>query len=366
MRENTNGTFFSSNLNSIAYNYASIDGSREYSNMIGDYDVKRTEACSEHSTATVEEFQKNQALLQSYVNSYESTTASISKLKACVDVDTMEKRFADVCCNLPGYAPCDETPLNGSLCPKNSYSGAPYKPISQYMNTEVCQLNANAWTLSNVAKFDCDKLPLCVTTCKGPKMALVKAVTKHCACTSESFLHANLLRVSIAFCIYLLTNVSRLILVSAACKLLWRQLTPGLIDCVFTSTIDAVLLLQTKATTPEDLAANPMRMGKVKVGVNSRLDNEEPLTKLEPSTASKYELRYSAGVSPAVMHNSSDHIGLSENYKEIVRQRIQRDLTNWERGAWCELFLSLIVNAPWIALLFIMNDDEIRYTPTSE
>lgn len=366
MRDKTNGTFFSSNLNSIAYNYASIDGSREYSNMIGDYDVKRTEACSERSTATVEEYEKNQALLQSYIHSYESTTASIHDLEACIDVDTMDERFSKVCCNLPGYAPCDETPLNGSLCPRNSYSRAPYKPISQYMNAEACQLNENAWILSDVAKFDCNKLPLCTTTCNGPKMALVKAVTKHCACTCESFVHANLLRVSIAFCIYLLTNVSRLILVSAACKLLWRHLTPGLIDCMFTSTIDAVLLLQTKATTPEDMAANPMRSGRVKVGVNSRLGNEEAFTAVEPSAAAKYELRYSSGISTACLHNSSDHIALSENYKQIVQKRIQGDLANWERGAWCELFLSLVINAPWIYLLYVMNDDEIRYTPTSE
>ena len=161
---------------------------------------------------------------------------NIYLMTQCLDGKTMDDLFKGACCG--AGAPYDACSAYGSddvwsnssyVCPVDSLFDSPFKPIGEYLSEDACLEPAdwNDWTLRD-AVFYCGDVPDCVVTCSGPNQELVKTVTEQCGCTIEWLFHATWFRFSIAACIYILMNASRVLFVSALCKLLWRHLSPGI------------------------------------------------------------------------------------------------------------------------------------------
>lgn len=364
VRDDTNGTFLSSNLNSVAYNYASIEGSSQYTRRIGDYDAARTEACSVYSTST--QFERKRLKLASYIESFETSASGIEKLEDCVDVESMSAEFDRVCCGLENYEPCsigDSVFHNGTFCPRDG-NGEPHLKIRDYLGG--CSSTDDAWySLNDDEDFDCDNLPLCSTTCDGPNREVVEVVTKQCACTAEYYAHSHFLRISLALLIYVLTNLSRFIFVSAACKLLWRQLTPELVDCTITSTLQGDLLI------PPRMSCGAAGVNPMAAAASSPPDDDEST---EPAKASVIvtdnnisfqEKSFSTSHSGNASMSSQKppHLEVPLGYQHLLQRKIKSEIASWERSAWLELVLALLVNVPWIVLMRLANDDDIVYTP---
>lgn len=329
----TNGTFLAANLYSVAYNYASIEGSGLYSDGIVAFDAARSDACAHHSITSVDTYNAHTLELASYVDSYATTADDVAQLRACVDLAVMDARFTQACCGLPGYDDDDECvtpPNNGSLCPQNSYTGTPYLPVGASLDAESCRAGAS-WSLVSDAQFDCEALPLCGTTCEGPNKPLLETVTERCACVFEYFVHSHCLRFAIAVCTYLLMNLSRLLAVRAGCKLMWRQLTPGMFDCLLTSDVDGNIVLV--GTGDDD-----------KVAPNPPSSVANPL--------------WSSGQGVVKPASSPDG-----KYRRAIHAQIDAVITKWELSGWLELALAVLVNVPWIVFCHSIKDHKTGYTP---
>ena len=105
-------------------------------------------------------------------------------------------------------------------------------------------------------------------------------------------------------------NVSRLLCVSALCKLAWRDTTPNTFTYV--------------ATCNED--GEPLFPGKVGDEFNS---------------------------------NAKD----TDDFKKTLKAELHRRITAWERTAILELLLAAAVNVPWIVFLLLVAQD-LEYDPT--
>lgn len=323
----TNGTFLAANLYSVAYNYASIEGSGLYSDGIVAFDAARSDACAHHSITSVDTYNAHTLELASYVDSYATTGDDVAQLRACVDLAVMDTRFAEACCGLPGYDEDDEcaAPNNGSLCPRNSYTGTPYLPVGASLDAESCWAG-ETWSLVPDAQFDCEALPLCATTCEGPNKPLLETVTERCACVFEYFVHSHCLRFAIAVCTYLLMNLSRFLAVRAGCKLMWRQLTPGMFDCLLTSDVDGNIVLSggDQGANAPSAVANPMW----------------------------------SGGQVATPASSPD-----AKYRRAIHAQIDTVITKWEWSGWLELALALLLNVPWIVFCQSVKHHKTGYTP---
>jgi hypothetical protein len=232
----TNGTFITKNLYSIAYNYASSDGNEAVFNGLSDYNVEKADYCSTFATSTQEQQSEDELYIRSLKDSQKSMRDNIYLMTQCLDGKTMDDLFKGACCG--AGAPYDACSAYGSddvwsnssyVCPVDSLFDSPFKPIGEYLSEDACLEPAdwNDWTLRD-AVFYCGDVPDCVVTCSGPNQELVKTVTEQCGCTIEWLFHATWFRFSIAACIYILMNASRVLFVSALCKLLWRHLSPGI------------------------------------------------------------------------------------------------------------------------------------------
>lgn len=57
--------------------------------------------------------------------------------------------------------------------------------------------------------FNLSAMPVCETSCSGPRASIVDSVSEQCSCMSEWFAHSSVLYFSLAVVIYLSLNVSR-------------------------------------------------------------------------------------------------------------------------------------------------------------
>ena len=298
-----NGTFVTQNLFSISYNYAAEDGNQDYFNGLEDYNLVRTDYCAEYSTSTQEQQQEDLLYLTSLKNAHASTKQDVWLMAQCVDAAAMDEKFERACCGLQGYEACSYYGYDGNsslVCPLNPVTHTPFLPLSHYLNEPACEVDSAAWALED-AVFHCDNLPECVLTCNGPEREVMKVLTEQCSCTIEWLMHSSWLKFALAFTIYALMNVSRVVFTGALSKLMWRYLSPG----VFTY----------KATCDYDGAY--IKPGFVK---------------------------------------QKDH------YQAIVRAELHKSVSRWESFAWIELVMAILVNVPWFLFLNFASAD-ITYDP---
>lgn len=241
----TNGTFVTNNLYSVSYNYAASDGNEDMFNGLSDYNVAKADYCSAYGTSTAEQQQEDELYMSSIRAAQKSARDDVNLMRECVDSKAMDLKFKKACCDKQGYDRCSsygngEEWTNSSLvCPMNEYERPhqlPFKPMSKYLREEGCNLPKTSWSEWDLkdAIFRCGDVPDCGVTCGGPNQALLRTLSEQCGCTAEWLTHASWLRTSIGACIYILMNVSRMLFVSALCKLFWRYLSPGIFTYVAT------------------------------------------------------------------------------------------------------------------------------------
>ena len=215
-----NGTFLARNVYSISYNYAAQRGHRLTAEALDAYDARRADECAQ---LAFEADQTNSlSKLAVLKASHFSTATDVSLALECFNTTALDTAWG--CC--PG---CDDD----SLCPRIR-DGTLAFPVSTYLGDAACQVDD--WTLEE-SLFDCaDDIPECTLTCGGPNKEILRGAAQRCACTLEYWIHAGVLKGTVGFLVFLLMNVSRLLLVSALGTLYWRLATPNVYT--FLSTCD--------------------------------------------------------------------------------------------------------------------------------
>jgi hypothetical protein len=261
-----NGTVLFSATYSAAYVFAVADGSQLLTRGIENYNLQSAADCTAHSTSSTKTMEGYIVSMQQANVTLESNAVNYLAMSACLNSSAVDSYFSASCCNtsLTMRANGDLSSIklyditNLDLCPSNILS-VQETLQSSFGYTLKCPLNEDTLTaytrpgqlltvssltaLSNYSslfeidgvspsestaisspdtqimtslglvdsRFDCSNLPTCAVSCEGPNHQEMHAVVKRCTCMAEWFIHAHLLQILMAVVVFILQNVSRLL-----------------------------------------------------------------------------------------------------------------------------------------------------------
>jgi len=96
-------------------------------------------------------------------------------------------------------------------------------PATSWQNAAACYAPLSPPMLD--ATFNCTDYPRCVITCTGPNQADMLSATFQTGCETEWLFHSTIFRGFMSILIYICFNISRLLIVSAVCRMQWKALT---------------------------------------------------------------------------------------------------------------------------------------------
>ncbi len=124
-----NGTFITSNIYSMVYNFAYQDGSSSLVSGMELFDTERSSRCSSLYAKTASKQNDDILQISSFSKSLEITSEKMELLEKCIDIDLANTQFESACCGEDGYSECsaNSTLTNESshVCPMDERYGDP-------------------------------------------------------------------------------------------------------------------------------------------------------------------------------------------------------------------------------------------------
>lgn len=287
-------------------------------------------------------------------------------------------------------------------------TGGTYENIGGHIPSGACTVNYTCglsnntgqfpcdWRLHTDAVFNCSELPVCTTTCDGPHEVIIGLVSEQCSCTSEWFIHASVLYLSLAAGIYLSLNISRynsyiirpyitnkcnlwtftltfvwnvrMFLNKGLVILFWRELCADrLIEVLVSSNIfgdfvfDRQMVLSTlfKSREPAPMVSEGVA-GFSHVGaVQWSHDNPQKTTK---SLRADVALAHSPSDREVVGPKTSSNYPSAE--KDLLKGEIAKTIRSYDGQMYYYFFFSLVVHVPWLVSLFFFRDN-LTYIPNN-
>lgn len=152
--------------------------------------------------------------------------------------------------------------------------------------------------------FNCSKLSLCEVECDGPNNDTIRSATFNAGCNVEWYLHANFLGFFLSLLVFVLLNVSRGIFLRGLVHLLWRNVAIPKFSYIG-SCYETGQLVFPSAVTKE-----------------------------------------------------------GKSMKQVIREALKQSLKKLTRMGYIFLFTTVILNLPWIILLYILSKDLV-FVPVS-
>lgn len=110
-----NGTFITSNVYSMAYNFAYQEGSSSLVKGIENFDDKRTTMCSSLYSESATKQNNDMLQIDSLSKSLEATGIHMVRLDRCLDTDRLDALFRQACCGQMGYEECSDSVIGGAI-----------------------------------------------------------------------------------------------------------------------------------------------------------------------------------------------------------------------------------------------------------
>jgi hypothetical protein len=180
------------NLNSLAYNFASLDGNQDASIGISQFNSKSTFHCNSRLSSSNQNYQNDKMTFQKIKYDYYQKLSDYNLLVNCINISSMHDLFTTICEKNNNDTSFGQS---GLKCDDN-----------MFLNPTVMMENE---THLESTVFQCAELPTCNFTCSGPNKDIISTVNSKCGCLSEWFFHSFIIRVFMFFCVYLMLNTSR-------------------------------------------------------------------------------------------------------------------------------------------------------------
>lgn len=219
------GTYWSEQLYSIGYNYASRDGSQHALTELNTYNEQRATYCTggagESQTLYATQQQQHDAFARDvWPDAYASNSDPALLPSAAYQVFLMHNTL-----DLTNTTAWGDTVFQSTMTNLlNTYTSAPHDCSAVTADTYIPN------TYLEVAEWGCDALPKCdtlATECPGPIREDMAFQTRGCSCTVEWWVHSGVLTFILALAIYICGNISRLLLVRGICRLQWHDIHDG-------------------------------------------------------------------------------------------------------------------------------------------
>jgi hypothetical protein len=313
----------------------------------------------------------------------------------CLNITALDSLFQSACC--PSYATegylshpkgaalkaacaSKEKGIPLGKCPLNP-SSLPYKPPGEYISDAVCN-RSDQRPLSTKYKdsvFDCKALPVCEVTCGGPDEVVVGAACKHCSCMIEWLINSSVFQFAMGVVVYLLMNISRVMLCRGFVMIFWRSLTREEFEVRTTCSRAGEMVAQPWESEEGGEAVGVEGGGREagKIVKNREGDVElRESERVEGASGGGGERGGGACTSKGPVHD--DECGTEEEGEEeegvgsFERQRkkneadingsIERMLTRFVIKGWIYVILGVALNIGWLVALMQVHQN-ISYTP---
>lgn len=198
----TNGTFFTNNAYSIAFNMAALESNRNLAKGLDQYDIERAELCGEAQQEARYTFAAQEKEFESLKVSILPDLELLDLMDQCVDHSVFHP--------VGGISyPTPETGIKG--CDIGSFESFQLKPLS----------------------LDCSTLPACSPSCmKRLDTSSLKQQTHRAGCYTELYLHAGFLKSVSVVAVVISWTLFRKLFMSGILRIYWRKTSPELL--VFT------------------------------------------------------------------------------------------------------------------------------------
>ena len=194
----------------------------------------------------------------------------------------------------------------------------------------------NALGQTRPSDFRCDHLPECLITCTGPDSWLIENAAKDCSCMVEWFFNGYLIQLSFAILIFLLVNLSRILICEGLLHVFWRELTSPVFECQVYCDEQGRLLL------PATVPVSPVKEETWRICCYSK----SPSPTDEDINVVVGENGHSHGHSGG--NNSVDS---RKKQEEFIAESIRAKMTSFVRVGYAYLLLAVLLNVAWVYLI---------------
>ena len=254
VKGSTNSTFLTRNMNSIAFNFANMDGYGDITNGISSYNKQSAELCNSNNRKIAVEAQVFDSSKTMINETFHTSAMNVAKVKKCLNTKEIDDFYLAGCCNTTMYQSEIQCQINtkkvNQSCP-NSISNEYYMPPSNYIDNPSCSFDtwnsmhrhyANVSGNLGMDGFNCMALPICTISCDGPDKKIISTVSQACSCTSEWLLHAHIFRMMFACLIYICFNASRIMICRGILMTCWNLVNTPLFECTISCKEDGTLV----------------------------------------------------------------------------------------------------------------------------
>ena len=249
-----NDSLLSAQVTAFAFNYAAADGNAALASGMQDYNARVADYCAAHGEPSVQDYGSSTQAMVSVNQSRQANWNQFQLLSACVNLTAVDEWFASACCGhgqglygstsyrefyganyaVPLETLCTTATAGTSQlakkCPLDSNSGLPYLPPGLHLQTVPTYASAASVQFDGSqlvdSRFQCQSLPTCQITCLSPDLSVVHAVMKSCSCMGEWMVHGDIFNAALALCVYLVLNVSRILIMRGFVRMFWRAMCP--------------------------------------------------------------------------------------------------------------------------------------------
>ena len=251
-------------------------------------------------------------------------------------------------------AQCALHPLAGrSKCPLDAADNL-YLPPGHYMADHTCDPKEMLGeTVYKSSPFDCTALPICEVSCGGPNPAVVDSVCKSCSCMTEWLFNSYVFQIALAICVYLILNVSRVLLCKGVVMVVWRSLTREEFEVrVACSRSGNMMFAPLPASEAEK--EREEREGEETAEREGRLRDDRAEREESESGGDCVDFGRSA---------SKGSVGMRDKQSSSIRDDIEHMLSRFVMRGYVYIAMGVLLNVGWLTAVSYVQSN-LTYKPT--
>jgi hypothetical protein len=202
------GTMLGNNVYAAAFNAAVLQGNRDLSNGLNDYDTSRANLCGT----------KQQDANDAFANQKYQLKIVRDNLQSVVDLlDNME-----VCTAMTTWKQLEGPPTNHDF---QYYTNLP-NPTGTFNVPGCTMAGFDNLGYLEPPPINCTNLPTCGTQC-GVDTSVVQGVSHRASCETEWYIHSSILKIVCTIVVFLFWNICRTLLLDGLVRIYWKHLVRG-------------------------------------------------------------------------------------------------------------------------------------------
>jgi len=196
-------SFVGNNVYAAAFNAAVLQGNRDLSKGLNDYDTSRANLCGSKQQDAQDAFANQQYQLKIVRDNMQSVVTLLDQMEVCTSMNTWTQ--------LPN--------------PFVFYTNAP-NPSGSFHVPGCSMAGFDALGALEPPPINCTALPTCATQC-GVDTSVVQGVSHRASCETQYYIHTTILQTVCTVVVFVFWNICRTLLLDGLVRIYWKHLVQG-------------------------------------------------------------------------------------------------------------------------------------------